>query len=94
MDIANFGANFSMVHEHLTLFAFLVFALPLISFVSTRFWIAARANKSQRRTNWFVPDNPQPDAAWRRYRVAHQPVAFATAGRNPRRAATRHSSMR
>jgi hypothetical protein len=94
MDIANFGANFSMVCEHLTLFAFLVFAVPLISFVSVKFWIAARANKSQSRRNWFVPDDPQSDAARLRYSATHRSVAFATAVRNPRRAANRHSSIR
>jgi lipoprotein signal peptidase len=44
MDIANFGANFSMVREHLTLFALVAFATPLISFVSSKFRTAARAS--------------------------------------------------
>lgn len=82
MDIANFGANFSMVREQLTLFAFLVFAPPLISFVSARFWIAARASKLQRRTNWFVPDDLESGVARLRYGMVHHSVAYARQVRN------------
>jgi len=49
MDIANFGANFSMAREQLTLFAFLMFAAP-ISFIRLRISIAARAKNRARRT--------------------------------------------
>lgn len=70
MDIANFGANYSMVREHLTLFALLLFALPLTSFIGVKFWIAARASKVQRRTNWFAPDDLKSEAARTHYRNA------------------------
>ena len=42
MDPANVGANFSMVREHLQIFAVLLFALPALTFVSIKFWIAMR----------------------------------------------------
>ena len=86
MDIANFGANFSMLREHLTLFAFLVFALPLISFAGIKCWIAARANKSQRRTDWFVPTDLESKAASRHYEMMHDSLAFAPIRRRSRRA--------
>jgi len=88
MDIANFGANFSMVREHLTLFALFVFATPLISFVSIKFWSAARASKSQRDTNWFVPTDFNSEAGHAHYGVGQQSLAFATARRHPRRSSS------
>ena len=84
MDIPNLGANFSMVREHLQLFAVLLFALPLISFVSIKFWIAARASKTQRLTNWFVPDDLDSEAAHVHYSMGRNSVAFARARRRPR----------
>lgn len=81
MDIPNLGVNFSMVREHLQLFALLLFTLPLISFVVIKLWIAARANKSQRTTNWFVPDDLESDAARMHYSMGHNSVAFARANK-------------
>lgn len=77
MDIPNVGASFSMVREHLQLFVILLFALPAISFVSIKFWIAARASKVQRNTNWFVPTDLESDAARMHYSLQHNSVAFA-----------------
>lgn len=93
MDIANFGANFSMAREHLTLFAFLVFALPFIGFAGAKLWIAARASKSQRRRDWFVPVDFNSEAARLHYSMGNQSVAFVTARRHPRHT-TRRSSGR
>ena len=93
MDIATIGANFSMVREHLTLFALLLFALPVISFLAIKLWSAARASKVQRTTNWFVPTDLDSDAARLHYSMGHQSVAFASrARRNSRPAASGGSS--
>lgn len=96
MDIPNLGANFSMAREHLQLFAILLFALPLISFVSIKFWIAARANKVPRATNWFVPDDLESETARMHYEMGRNSAAFANrVPRNPRSAITaRNSGMR
>ena len=86
MDLANVSVNFAMLREHLQLFAALFFALPLVSFLSFKFWIAARANKTQRATNWFVPADLDSDAARIHYAMGHQSIAFARqVRRNPRR---------
>lgn len=84
MDIPNLGASFSMVSAHFELFAVLLFALPLISFLSIRLWIAARANKVQRTSDWFVPADLESEAARIHYAMGRNPVAFAHARRDPR----------
>ena len=89
MKFANFGGNFPMVSEHLTLFGFLLFALPVTSFMMIKLWIAARANKSQRKTEWFVPHNLESESARFHYSMGHQSVAFA---RQVHRGSTRRSS--
>lgn len=96
MDFTNFGSNFSMVREHLSLFAFLLFGLPLFSFVSIKFWIAGRSSRVQRATNWFVPNELESEAARMHYDMRHQSVAFAhRAYRNSRHAvAVRKPSSR
>jgi hypothetical protein len=96
MDFANFGGSFPMVREHLTLFGSLLFTLPLTSFITIKLWIAARANKSQRKTNWFVPDNLESEAARLHYGMGHQSVAFARQVRrnSPHMVAGRNSRMR
>lgn len=88
MDIPNLGTNFSMVREHLQLFAILLFALPSASFLSIKLWIAARASKTQRATNWFVPDSLESEAARLHYSVGRNSVAFAHA----QKPATRQNS--
>lgn len=77
MDIPNLGANFAMVREHLQIFATLLFALPFISFISIRLWIAARASKTQRTTQWFVPEDLESEAARLHYSMGRNSVAFA-----------------
>ena len=77
MDVPNLGANFSMVREHLQLFAVLLFALPSASFLSIKLWIAARANKVQRTTDWFVPDDLESDSARIHFSMGRNSVAFA-----------------
>jgi hypothetical protein len=96
MDIPNLGANFSMVREHLQLFATLLFALPLISFLSVRIWLAARASKVQRTTNWFVPTDLESDAARMHYAIGRNSAAFAHQARSDARATAtaRNSKMR
>jgi hypothetical protein len=96
MDPASFGANFSMVRDHLQLFAFLLFGLPVISFISIRFWIAGRSARVQRTTNWFVPNDLESDAAKTHFSMQHNSVAFAhRVHRNSRHTvAVRKSSTR
>ena len=94
MDIPNLGANFSMVREHLQLFAILLFALPLISFVGIKLWIAARANKTPRTTSWFVPDDLDSEVARLHYSMSRQSVAFARARRRPRTVAAARPRIR
>ena len=77
MDIPNLGANFSMMREQLLLFVLLLFALPLISFVAIKLWIAARANKTQRTSNWFVPDDLKSEAARIHYSLGGNHVAVS-----------------
>ncbi len=58
MDFANLTLDFSFVKSHEQLFGFLMVAGPLLSFLSMKFWIIARATaKAQHTTQWFVPDN-------------------------------------
>lgn len=77
MDIPNLGANFSMMREHLLPFVLLLFALPLISFVTIKLWIAARANKTQRTSSWFVPDDLNSEAARIHYSLGGNRVAVS-----------------
>jgi len=85
VNFANFGGNLPMVREHLTLVLFLLFAMPVTSFMMIKLWIAARANKSQRRTEWFVPHDLESEAARFHYSMGHQSVAFAKQVRRGRR---------
>ncbi len=96
MDIPNLGTNFSMVREHLQLFSILLFALPSISFLSIKLWIAVRANKVPRTTNWFVPDDLESETARMHYEMGRNSAAFAQRVlRNPGApAAARSSAMR
>ena len=96
MDPASFGTNFSMVREHLQLFATLLFGLPAVSFVSIKFWIAGRSTKPQRATDWFVPSDLESEAARMHYEMGRSSVAFAhRVNRNSRHAAAgRNSSSR
>jgi hypothetical protein len=96
MDPASFGADSSMVRGHLQLFASLLFGLPVITFISIRFWIAARSAKVQRTTNRFVPTDLESDAAKMHFSMQHNSVAFAhQVHRNSRHAITvRKSSTR
>ena len=87
MGLQNLGSNFSILHEHLQLILCLLFGLPLLSFISIRFWIAVRASRVQRTTNWFVPDDLDSDAPRLHYNLQHHSVGFAkTQGRRPRHA--------
>jgi hypothetical protein len=96
MDLQNLGSNFSILHDHLQFILCLFFGLPLMSFVSIRFWIAARASRVQRTTSWFVPDDLESDAARLHYSLQHHSVAFANSlPRHPRHAnASRNSASR
>ena len=94
MDIPNLGANFSMVREHFQLFFILLFALPLISFVSIKCWIAACSSKSQRSTNWFVPTDLESEAARMHYGMGRNSVAFNHKARPNFRPAQQNSKMR
>jgi len=87
MDPQNLGASFTILHDHLQLMLCLFFGLPPLSFVSIRFWIAARASRVQRTTSWFVPDDLQSDAARLHYSLQHHSVAFTNSRpRHPRHA--------
>ena len=56
MDIANLSADLSVVRAHLELFAFLLLAVPPISFLTIKFWLtASAASKVQHSTEWVVP---------------------------------------
>ena len=87
MDIASLSVNFATVREHLLLFAVLLFALPLVTFLTFEFWTAARASKTQRTKTWIVPADIEVD----RYRFGNRSVAFA---RHPRRAPLRRPRSR
>lgn len=82
MEIANLGANFSLVRDHLSLFSLLLFALPLSSFLGIKFWTAARASKVQRSTDWFVPTDLDSEAARLHYSL--QPRPASSSRRNTR----------
>ena len=96
MDPASFGPNLSMVRDHLPLFLFLLFGLPIASFVAIKFWIAGRSARVQRTTNWFVPTDLESDAARMHFSLQHNSVAFARrVHRNSRHAvAARNSNSR
>ena len=85
MNFANFGGNFPIVSEHLTLLGLLLFAVPLTSFMMIKLWSAARASKSQRKTEWFVPNDLESESARFHYGMGHQSVAFAKQVRRNRR---------
>jgi hypothetical protein len=78
-----------MVSEHLQLFAILLFALPSASFLSIKLWIAARANKTPRTRNWFVPDDLESEAARLHYSMGRNSVAFAHARKPAQQIRTR-----
>jgi hypothetical protein len=95
MDLQNLGSNFSILHDHLQFILCLFFGLPLLSFVSIRFWIAARASRVQRTTSWFVPDDLESDAARLHYSLQHHSVAFAqNAPRHPRHAVATGNTLK
>lgn len=92
MDIPNLGANFSMVREHLPLFVILLFVLPLISFVTIKLWIAARASKTQRTTNWFVPDDLESKTARLHFSMSRDSIAFAQISKSERQQKLKRSA--
>ena len=96
MDPASFGAHFSIVRDHLQLFAVLLFALPTVSFLSMKCWTAGHSARVQRTTNWFVPTDLESESAKLHYSMGNQSIAFANrAQRNTRHAvAVRISSSR
>ena len=64
MDTLSFSVNASVVRSHIELFAFLLLALPAISFLTMKFWLATRAtSKVQRTTEWVVPQELEPERA-------------------------------
>jgi len=77
MDIPNLGASFSILREHVLLFATLLFTLSVVSFLSIKLWIAGRASKVQHSALWFVPDDLESDAARYLYCTGRNSVAFA-----------------
>jgi hypothetical protein len=96
MELANLGGDLSFVREHLQLFTFLLFGVPLISFACIKFWAASHSAKVQRTTNWFVPTDLESETARTHYGMGHQSVAFAhQINRNSRHAvAARKSNLR
>lgn len=89
MDFGSLSVNIAVLREHLQLFALLLFALPLVSFLSFKFWVAARTSKTQRATNWFVPSDLDSESARMHYSMGHQSVAFARQARRNRRRSAR-----
>ncbi len=64
MDTLSFSVNASVVRSHIELFAFLLLALPAISFLTMKFWLATRAtSKVQRTTEWVVSQELEPERA-------------------------------
>ncbi len=79
MDIANLGANFSAVQGHLQLFAFLLLALPSMSFVTIKFWLTARSTaKVQRTTEWYVPPSKESEGMNSLFDHESSPKAIST----------------
>jgi hypothetical protein len=57
MEFVNLTPDLSIVRAHVELFAYLLFALPPVTFLSIKFWITLKtASKVQRSTQWFVPN--------------------------------------
>ena len=79
MEIPNPIAHFSMAQEHLLLFAVLLFAMPVLSFLGMKLFTAARAKKAPRTTLWFVPDDLDSDAAHLHFSMRRNSMAFARA---------------
>lgn len=77
MDIPNLGANFSILREHLLLFAALLFTLPVVSFLTIKLWTAARSSKVQHSALWFVPDDLESESGRYHYSTGRNSVAFA-----------------
>jgi hypothetical protein len=96
MDPAEIGASLSVVREHLPLFVFLLLGLPVISILGIKCWIASGSSKTQRTTDWFVPDYLDSESARLHYSMQHNSVAFAhRVGRDSRgRVALRKSGLR
>jgi hypothetical protein len=64
MDIANLGASFPAIQAHLQFFAFLLFALPAMSFIGIKFWLAARSTSNAPRIpKWYVPPSEDSEGA-------------------------------
>lgn len=76
MDPANFGPNLSVVRDHLPFFLFLLFGLPVMSFIGFKFWIVGHSARVQRTTHWFVPTEIESDAARMHFSLQHNSVAF------------------
>ena len=85
MNFVFFGGFLFLVCEYLTVFGFLFFALPVASFMIIKLWSAARASKSQRKTEWFVPNDLESESARFHYGMGHQSVEFARQARRGRR---------
>jgi len=87
MDFANLTLNFSFLQAHQQLFAFLIVAGPLLSFLSIKFWIVAKDTaNAQRTTQWYVPNASESDATKAVFGHSARPVAFAhQSTRTPRR---------
>ena len=79
MEIPNPIAHFSMVQEHLLLFAVLLLAMPVISFLCIKLWTSARAKKVPHNTLWFVPDDLDSDAAEMYFSMRRNSLALAPA---------------
>lgn len=87
MDFANLTFDFSFLQSHGQLFAFLVVAGPLLSFLSIKFWIVARDTANAQRTHqWYVPNPIEPAATKAVFSHSARPSAFAhQVSRIPRR---------
>ena len=55
MDLPLQSVDLSVLHEHLPMFAFLLFSLPPIAFLAIKVWLTAKESAQERaRKQWCV----------------------------------------
>ena len=63
MDLIKTLSELSFLRQQLAFFCLLFFALPPLSFIAIKFLLGARAaSRTQRTTQWFVPQDLDSDA--------------------------------
>ncbi|MGA8088825.1 MAG: hypothetical protein WCA10_16205 [Terracidiphilus sp.] len=93
MDPSSIGANLSVIRNHVELFVVLLFGVPAVFILAIKLWVAHRATRAQRITNWFVPTDFDSESARLHYSMQHQAVALAhKSRRNARHAAPARKS--